>query len=278
MQFNGFVFPHPLPSYTTSHYTNELVYITREKINRTKRIIQKTESIPAIPNCTFAYDITTTYKQIPILFLQAPTTTSKILIYFHANAEDLGLTYSMMKAVQSFLSVHIIIMEYKGYGVYKGKTSSKSILKDAEALMLYIKRKLEWDYEDVIVMGRSIGCWFALSLAAKFKNVCGVILISPFTTLRCLVEVMVGKVLSYLVKERFENIRCIRELTCPCLIISGMKDKLAPYTMAEELSKKYSQATLFLNEDMDHTQINIRKHLILPIKSFLRKHGITISG
>jgi len=81
-------------------------------------------------------------------------------------------------------------------------------------------------------MGRSIGCWVALSLASSHKRVCSVILVSPFTTIRNLVEGMVGKLLSYLIKDRFKNTELISNIKVPCLIIAGLRDKLAPSKMS----------------------------------------------
>jgi hypothetical protein len=278
MEINGLVFPHPHSSYDESSYGTELVYITRNKVAHHKQAIEcKSNSFPAIPNITYIKNEYPKITKIPSIFLKSPVPTSKILLYFHANAEDIGLSYSMMKALQVFLSVHIIIMEYKGYGIYSGKTKASSILRDSEAVITYIQNKLEWESKDIILMGRSIGCYFALSMAIKFKAVCSVILVSPFTSIRNLVKLHVGKLLSYFVKERFKNIDLISKLSSPCLIISGMKDKLAPPIMAENLNSAYSGSMLYLNDDMDHSHINIRKHITLPIKIFIRKYGIKIT-
>jgi hypothetical protein len=50
--------------------------------------------------------------------------SSKIFLYFHANAEDLGRTYKFLTFVHIYLRVHVIAVEYPGYGVYKGDSSS----------------------------------------------------------------------------------------------------------------------------------------------------------
>jgi len=45
--------------------------------------------------------------------------SSKILIYFHANAEDLGLCYNFADELRKILRINVIVPEYPGYSIYK---------------------------------------------------------------------------------------------------------------------------------------------------------------
>ena len=44
--------------------------------------------------------------------------SSKMLIYFHANAEDIVLAHELLDYMRSLLRVNIISIEYPGYGLY----------------------------------------------------------------------------------------------------------------------------------------------------------------
>jgi hypothetical protein len=44
--------------------------------------------------------------------------SSKIMIYFHANAEDVGSCYSFVQYVSKTLKINILAVEYPGYGIY----------------------------------------------------------------------------------------------------------------------------------------------------------------
>lgn len=94
---------------------------------------------------------------IPCLFLRNPHQCSKILIYFHGNAEDLGKTLPFMKMIQKRLDVHIIAVEYPGYGVYQGNVNEDVIFRDANRVVEFVQRVLKWKTQDLLVMGRSIG-------------------------------------------------------------------------------------------------------------------------
>ena len=69
MELNKLLFPSPVPSYNFETFPGELIWIPCEKG----------------PNFF-----------IPCLFLPFPRGSSKLLIYFHGNAEDLAMSDQMM--------------------------------------------------------------------------------------------------------------------------------------------------------------------------------------
>jgi hypothetical protein len=73
------------------------------------------------------------------------------LIYFHANAEDIGLAYPLLDSIRNVIKINVIAPEYPGYGIYNtirtgGKQinnqtitpSSEQIREDSECLYDYI--------------------------------------------------------------------------------------------------------------------------------------------
>lgn len=44
--------------------------------------------------------------------------SSKLLIYFHANAEDIVLSHDLLDYMRVLLRVNIVAVEYPGYGLY----------------------------------------------------------------------------------------------------------------------------------------------------------------
>ena len=47
------------------------------------------------------------------------------MLYFHGNAEDVGLTAELLEHLMPALKIHIIAVEYPGYGVYRSKESGE---------------------------------------------------------------------------------------------------------------------------------------------------------
>jgi hypothetical protein len=46
------------------------------------------------------------------------------MIYFHGNAEDIGLSIEILSHIRDRMNVNVLAMEYAGYGIYKGQPSS----------------------------------------------------------------------------------------------------------------------------------------------------------
>lgn len=55
---------------------------------------------------------------IPCLHIPFHIGSSKTMIYFHANAEDIVLAHELLDYIRTLLRVHIIAVEYPGYGLY----------------------------------------------------------------------------------------------------------------------------------------------------------------
>lgn len=55
---------------------------------------------------------------IPCMLLKYPRGSSKVFLYFHANAEDLGKALKFLTFVNIYMRMHVIAVEYPGYGVY----------------------------------------------------------------------------------------------------------------------------------------------------------------
>ena len=53
------------------------------------------------------------------MFLKSEIPSSKVFLYFHANAEDLGRCLNFLGYIQIYMRVNVIAVEYPGYGVYK---------------------------------------------------------------------------------------------------------------------------------------------------------------
>lgn len=61
-------------------------------------------------------------------------------MYFHGNAEDVGLSYRDLDILKKSLEVNILAMEYPGYGVYRDLDgcSAEKIRKDCDYVYRYV--------------------------------------------------------------------------------------------------------------------------------------------
>ena len=65
------------------------------------------------------------------------------MMYFHGNAEDIGLSYEMLDHLRSSLKINVLAIEYPGYGIYNDKNgcSSEKITEDANIVFDYVIRE-----------------------------------------------------------------------------------------------------------------------------------------
>jgi len=76
----------------------------------------------------------------------------------------------------------MFIVEYPGYGIYKGSPNNIQIQKDAEAVYNFLVKDRSIPKSQILIFGRSIGSGPATWLASKYK-IGGLVLISPFTSM-----------------------------------------------------------------------------------------------
>ena len=134
--------------------------------------------------------------------------------------------------------MHILAVEYPGYGIYKGSANEESILEDSESVYEYLVSTMKIDPQEIIVLGRSIGSGPATYLASK-RKVGALILMSPFTSIRAVVKDMAGSWAQHLFKERFNNLEAIKKVSCPTFIVHGQRDRIIPFEHSKKLHGKY---------------------------------------
>ncbi|CAI2368056.1 unnamed protein product [Moneuplotes crassus] len=207
---------------------------------------------------------------IPCLFVRCKKQTSKILVYFHGNSEDLGQAYHFVKYIQYSIDIHIVIVEYPGYGVYEGTPNEDTVLNDSHRVIEFILEVLKWKTQDIIVMGRSIGTGPACYLGSIYQ-LGALALISPYTSLRGIIKNMpLGRLYHFFVKERFRNSELIHKVTSPTFILHGRKDDLIPSQHGEELALSCKAPTcLVLPTEMTHSKFVYNDDFLIPLKNFL---------
>lgn len=135
----------------------------------------------------------------------------------------------------------------------------EQILQDCQTVSKFV-RELGIKNDEIIIYGRSIGSGFALQLVTAMERhqdegpIACLILMSPFLSIRTLAIDLIDSIinsnnksgsgggqswssyaLGFLVRERLCSKEAIKQISCPCFIIHGLKDTLVPYTHAKQL-------------------------------------------
>lgn len=207
---------------------------------------------------------------VPAVILRSPAARF-FIIYLHSNGEDIGLAYPFGCGLRMVLEVHVLLVEYPGYGICPGQCSEEALWQVAQAAVRFVTETLQWPAEDVIIMGRSLGAAVAMRLACTYA--ChGLILVAPFLSLVEAVSQYVGKLAPMFVGNSFCNRDFIGKVHCPTLVIHGMNDRLVTCSQGRQLWEMCPhKKKLFVSpEQMSHNSdlLSNADFLIRPMLRF----------
>lgn len=165
--------------------------------------------------------------QISALYLPNPKATYTIL-FSHGNAEDLGENQALFAHWRS-LGFSIFAYDYRGYGTSQGKPSVSGSLADIKAAYQYMTQTLKIPPHRILVYGRSVGGGPSTDLAAH-QPIAGLILESTFTSIfRVVIPFPVFPF------DKFPNLRNLKQVHCPVLILHGTEDTTIPFSHGQTL-------------------------------------------
>lgn len=151
------------------------------------------------------------------------------LIYFGGNAEDVSVNLPFFKQLAPQYSLYL--MNYRGFGGSSGTPTEAALYADSLALYDKIKNK----YNEILVIGRSLGTGIATYLAAH-RKVKGVVLVTPYSSMAALASHHYPLMpVSPLIKDRYESARYAAEITVPVLALIAENDEIIPRKISEGL-------------------------------------------
>uniref|UniRef100_A0A0G4HML8 Peptidase S9 prolyl oligopeptidase catalytic domain-containing protein n=1 Tax=Chromera velia CCMP2878 TaxID=1169474 RepID=A0A0G4HML8_9ALVE len=166
--------------------------------------------------------------RFPALLLNCPQPTRHLILYFHANAEDLGTVFPFLKDMQALLCCHVMAIEYPGYGICPGRPTPDRILQQGHSTMKFIRDVLRFPLDSVILLGRSVGTAPCVKMAAAWP-VHGQCLLAPFSSVREVGRERFGRWTENLVSSNYLNSeRTMANVRVPTLIIHGKSDLTIP--------------------------------------------------
>jgi len=211
---------------------------------------------------------------IPCVFLPFKG-AKRMVIYCHGNGCDLGTIYEELLRYREYWQVHVLAMEYPGYGLCTGTPDEASINAATLSVYNYVTKQLRWPSLFIFFYGRSIGsgpvCKLVADLQQRGTRVGGIILHCGYTSIRAVVSHSIGLVASALIKDRWQNIKEVKKIDCPVLLIHGQRDKLIPYTHSEQLydTCKSQHKQLVIVAEADHNTFDEDEDIKKPIQVFL---------
>ena len=171
---------------------------------------------------------------IATLYLPHPRATITVL-YAHGNAEDLGHVAPFLEELRR-AGFAVLAFDYRGYGMSTGgPASAAGATSDMETVYHHAVNTLKIPPSRLVLYGRSVGSGPATDLASRVP-VGGLVLESAFVSaFRVLTRV------SLLPFDRFHNLRHIRRVHTPVLVVHGTDDETIPASHGRRLYEAAGQ-------------------------------------
>ena len=158
---------------------------------------------------------------------------SRALLFLHGNAGNASHRLPNAAMLQR-LGIHVLLLDYRGYGRSEGRPEEAGLYSDARAGLAYLTQKLGFPEQRVVLFGRSLGGAVAVDLAQD-RELAGIVLESTFSSLADAASSIFGSLGAHLVRGRFDSAEKIVRARAPLLFFHGDRDEIIAYDLGRRL-------------------------------------------
>ncbi len=168
--------------------------------------------------------------------------TDSLILFMHGNADDVSSCQTYCQWISDHSKSNMLVFDYPGYGFSSGddNTTQEGMEEAAVTVLDYALTILGHQTTDIFLIGKSIGSFPAVSLAAQpfAATIRGLLLISAIASAaRCVGDVQIFPVF---VARRLDsialaNIDLISKVRCPIFFVHGTLDKVVNHSNSEAL-------------------------------------------
>ena len=177
--------------------------------------------------------------------------SDQVLLFFHGNAGNISHRRDSIEIFHR-QGLNVFIFDYRGYGKSQGKPGEQGLYSDADAAWRYLTEVKDFEPENVIIFGRSLGGAVAAKLAADVEAR-GLIMESTLSSAREFAR-EVFKILSRLVVIRydFNTVDYVQRVHYPVLVLHSPDDEIMPYKLGRKVYQAANEPKQFVDMRGDH--------------------------
>jgi pimeloyl-ACP methyl ester carboxylesterase len=170
---------------------------------------------------------------------------------------------------QTGLNYDIFILDYRSYGKSEGEIKSQAQLFEDNQIV-YEKLKKEYEEENIIILGYSIGTGMASNLASK-NDTKQLILQAPYYSLTDMMRHRFSFIPTFILKYKFATNEYLKDCKMPITIFHGNQDGVINYESSTKLKEDFTQIEIFTLDGQGHSGMTDNLNYKREIKNVLEK-------
>ena len=163
-----------------------------------------------------------------------------------------------------------LMINYRGFGLSEGSPSERTVLSDAKRIYDWAKEQPDVDGNNIVVLGRSLGSYVAIAVAAA-RKVRAAILATPFDSAEALgQQYFYGLPIGWLLQGRYNPALMAPTVSAPALFVLAENDSVTPVKNGLALAKRWGGfAKTVLLAGAGHRNVEDRAEFWSSIGDFL---------
>ena len=158
---------------------------------------------------------------------------TRAILFLHGNAGN--ASHRLPNAAELMkLGNHVLLLDYRGYGLSQGRPDEAGLYLDARAGLAHLTDAIGIPEDRIVVFGRSLGGAVAVDLVQD-RKVAGLILESTFPSIAALAGRMLLGPFARALSDRFDAETKIARLRAPLLFFHGDRDEVVAYDLGKQL-------------------------------------------
>ena len=152
----------------------------------------------------------------------------KLVFYLHGNVGQVQF-WGDLADVYTERGYDLFILDYRGYGKSEGKIySQEQFFNDVQTAYDFIRKEKNYEEENIIVVGYSVGTASAAMLASR-NSPKALILQAPYFSLTDMTTRRFPFVPTFLLKYEFNTAEFLAKNKVPTTVFHGTTDRVIPY-------------------------------------------------
>lgn len=201
-----------------------------------------------------------------------------LVIFFPGNAQNSSNTlynyYLSDNMKNVFDGYNLMIVDYPGYGMSKGKPSDDSMFVASKYIFEYAYNMDEVDKDNIVIMGYSIGTGVA-SYCASENDANALILVAPYDKALSLYNDAIDSFhgsMESLAKYSFDSSTYAENVIEPTLIFTSKSDEVINYRHSLDLAGHFSNLEdVIILDGVNHNGYFSQDEVLNGITKFLNK-------